>query len=218
MSYYNERRGFVFLHNPKTAGTSIKQALYAGFTREMRDFDAAEALIRDHRDCFGNHLPLARCRLVIPTLAWDRMFIFMVARNPWARFVSLYTHRRAKCRMTYKGEPRYSEQEIAIIEAGFKSWLLSPDISDTPITHSSQMMWGASPSGGWAANAVLRFEEIGEEWAALCRARGWPAITLPHAQRGKGDAAHYREFYCTETHDHVVRVCAPEIQRLGYAF
>jgi hypothetical protein len=76
--YVQLKRGFVFIHVPKTAGTSLNKAL---------GLNAPLGLANSH----------LRARNVVPVLKRVAPSVISVAfvRNPYARFVSLYNFARA---------------------------------------------------------------------------------------------------------------------------
>ena len=63
---------------------------------------------------------------------------------------------------------------------------------------------------------MLRVETLGEDFAALCAARGLTGIELPRKNASaRGD---YRELYDDETREVVARGFAADIERFGYTF
>lgn len=74
----HERR-FIFLHIPRTGGTSVETLLRGG------------DLWRDRPD--EKHLSASEARRLYGADAWDRYFTFTFVRNPWDRMVSLWKSR-----------------------------------------------------------------------------------------------------------------------------
>jgi hypothetical protein len=126
-------RRLIFVHIPKTGGTSIKRAL------------GMEGL-GDHRT------PTA---LVHPA-TWEAYFSFMVVRNPFDRLVSSYAYHTGP---TYHGA--YFQQHPDLKEWGFqehfrkmrdKSWAIRPQVEYTRHDYSQTRI-----------SAVLRFEDLAED-------------------------------------------------------
>lgn len=93
--YIDTNRELVFIHIPRTGGSSVKNALGIG-----------EPFYKN-----GWHLSYSN----IPT-EFDNFFSFAFVRNPWDRFVSIYEYQRSK---NYKG----SEFHKQISELPFNEWI-----------------------------------------------------------------------------------------------
>ena len=89
-------RKYIFIHAPKTGGTSMARALE---DRAMKDDimlgDTPKALKRRHRvqhvktaGRLWKHSTLAEIEGLVPTL--DGLVAFTLVRNPWDRMVSYY--------------------------------------------------------------------------------------------------------------------------------
>jgi hypothetical protein len=88
----SERRNFVFIHNPKSGGTSVRQALQA--------FDTTGHFFWRFAELNGEridkaHLPLARLKSLYPRYFHivERCFCFMIVRNPYTRAISAFNER-----------------------------------------------------------------------------------------------------------------------------
>ena len=71
MSIYNEKFNVVFIHTPKTAGTSMEQAPFTGG---------------------GGHKTAQMMRDEVGEERWSRAFKFAFVRDPLDRFVSTFFH------------------------------------------------------------------------------------------------------------------------------
>ncbi len=80
---YHKRHGCVFIHVPKTAGTSVLRALGHGRTGRLPG-QAARTSGRDH-------LPWFVYQTANPEY-YARAFSFAFVRNPWDRALSAYRH------------------------------------------------------------------------------------------------------------------------------
>lgn len=210
MSCYCLDRNLAFIHIPKNAGTSIRQAL------KMKDFDAIDRKVRDARDPdLANHFPVYRIqrllKLANSDIPFDGMYKFMVVRNPWERMVSLYYHRKRK--ISRPG--RYNRSEIEAVKAGFGPWLKT---SPSALMTMPQSEWGLAENGSFVVDRVLLVERLDEDWAALCENRGLRHIKLPRTNVGKGRSEKYREHYDDETREAVAERFRDDIKRFGYAF
>jgi hypothetical protein len=220
---------FIFLKTAKTAGTSVEAALrpHCGpddiMTKAVPPvvFDGRKALTHNEKRGltrlgiyvpgglrrhlpqiagFYPHMPGRQVRAMIGRDVWDSYFKFSVERNPWDRQVSLfyYRHRRRDPKLEFE---RYL--------TGWYSWLHSNRIDN----------WDVYTIGGSiAADRVLRFENLREDFAEVCRMLGIDA-SLPHVNRGPArDHSDYRDFYTPRSRDIVARWYRNEIEAFGYEF
>ena len=72
-------RKIVFIHIPKTAGTSIASAL-------GREMDGSFSL---------SHFTPSEAKKYIFQDGWERFYSFSVVRNPWERYISLYHYHKS---------------------------------------------------------------------------------------------------------------------------
>jgi hypothetical protein len=106
----------VFLHVPKTAGTSVRHTLSAGFGRhEWLDLDigSREEELRRFHALSGQSLGKYRCicghfryEFISDKVPHARIFTFL--RDPVDRFVSLFRHLKARAAENQLGTPEYN--------------------------------------------------------------------------------------------------------------
>ena len=77
----SERLGIVFIHIPKTAGTSITDALRKADKHAIKRLPAMAKI---------KHLTACDVRGAITPEKYDRLFSFAVIRDPFERFCSIY--------------------------------------------------------------------------------------------------------------------------------
>jgi hypothetical protein len=85
----SERRGFIFLHNPKCAGTTVRTAL-SRFDTTGNFFWGFDQW-RGHK-IDKAHLPLFVTRSKYPDYfsLFGQTFVFMFVRNPYQRAISAF--------------------------------------------------------------------------------------------------------------------------------
>ncbi|MBI2295663.1 MAG: sulfotransferase family 2 domain-containing protein, partial [Betaproteobacteria bacterium] len=89
----SDTRKFLFIHIPKTAGTSIQHVLEPyGVTDFLAYSRGIERYLSVKRQ-FPAHLRYADAAAML-TVDLSRFFKFTFVRNPWDRYVSLYEYFR----------------------------------------------------------------------------------------------------------------------------
>jgi hypothetical protein len=91
----SERRNFVFIHNPKSGGTSIRRALLPFDTTGHFFWKFAES---NGQKFDKAHLPLASLKSIYPEYfsIVEKTFCFMVVRDPYARAVSAFNESHSR--------------------------------------------------------------------------------------------------------------------------
>ena len=95
MAVINSSYGFVFVHVPKTAGTSVSRYLarYNSYCDlEIGGTAFGEEIQSAYRRKFGlsKHSPAFSIKAVMGDVSWNRAISFAFVRNPYSRFVSTY--------------------------------------------------------------------------------------------------------------------------------
>jgi hypothetical protein len=101
MTIVNSTHKFIFVHVPKTAGTSVKQHLrfYAGetdiyvFEHKSKEGPASRA-----RASLKKHSTAMEIRHAVGSETFESFFKFCVVRNPFARAISTYRFLKYKFR------------------------------------------------------------------------------------------------------------------------
>jgi len=183
----------IFVHIPKTAGTSITEGLFGA---------------RPH------HQPLQWYEEVEPQL-YNDYFKFSFVRNPWDRLVSGYHY------MVNKKSKRPSEIEWINFFKGVDSfddfvtrWLNEDNIERHLLT-LPQYHFVLNKFGVLGLDFVGRYETLQKDFPYICERLG-VVCELPH--ENKSPRKEFRNYYTSQTRDIVARVYAKDIEMFGYDF
>lgn len=193
------RRGIVFIHVPKAAGTSISEALYGRFMGHVRATDVLRWAPRSVRS--------------LPRVA--------VVRNPWARLVSAYrfVRRGAGIGGPHAGRVWHAEQyqtpEFSTF-GSFVNWLSSQNVRKLDQAFRPQILFVCDSNGDVIVDHLGRVESL----EATHRFLEEHVRSLPPFSRSNrsGDPVDYRSFYTPELIEQVGRIYADDVRVFGYDF
>jgi len=200
----SQKYRFVFIHIPKTGGTSLAEPAYrdssgalTGILGESDYSQAGHILARGLKERMGER--------------WDDYFKFAFVRNPWDRMVSLYHYflQDSEKQSTALGE------RIAACE-GFADFCVRLDELEPDAHFWEQLAYLADSEGNMLVDCVGRFEHLDEDFEKICARLGMPAVTLPHLRQ----TAHrdYRHYYDARTVDVIAARYKNDIAAFGYSF
>ncbi|MEM7317647.1 MAG: sulfotransferase family 2 domain-containing protein [Pseudomonadota bacterium] len=208
-------RRYVFVHIPKTAGTSFALALE---DRAKKDDiligDTPKAIRRRRRvrdaKARGRLWKHSTLRDIDGLVALDDlkdMFTFTLVRNPWDRAVSYYHWLRTQ---------RFDHPSVKLSkELAFSDFVCHPVIA-TGFRNSPAATYMRRVDGVEHCNAFVRIEAFEKDAAPVFEHLGF-AVNLPHLNRSDR-GPDYRHYYNAETADCLARACAEDIKRFNYSF
>lgn len=203
-------KNFIFIHIPKTAGTSITRALRpwclrpkpTPWRRLLSHLPVREA---PERANFNQHDRASWLRRKLPPQLYDGAYKFAVVRNPFELVVSNYQHLRRKTsrrrhrqaqRWDFKAFLRYLERKNRLARVDQTSWISDGD-------------------GKLIVDEILRFETLAEQFNVLAERLGLPA-ELPRSNVSA--PVDYRALYDEEAKAIVRRLYVRDFERFGYEF
>jgi hypothetical protein len=203
---------FLFVHIPKTAGSSVTQVL-APHARQPMDHwmnrlvarcGLRSNLLTTHRHrWFRRHTPAYRLRQLLPTQVYREYFKFAFVRNPWDWLVSYYhfvlerEHHRRYRQIRALG----SFEAFVSYECGRGKFLQSPFITDS--------------RGQLIVDFVGRFECLQDDFNLICRKL---RLNVSLVCRNRSQHRDYRDYYNRQTRALVAEGYREDIQRFGYTF
>lgn len=209
-------RRYIFIHIPKTGGTSLARALEG---RAMADDimlgDTPKALKRRHRvkdvqaaGRLWKHSTLAD----LPGLATHeeiaRFRVFTLVRNPWDRMVSYYHWLKVQS---------FAHPAVQIArERSFSEFLASPEIARS-ISSASYGSYVTYPQGQLRCDLFLRLEHLAEDIPRLEDLLDIRLEEISHDNKSLRDPD-YRSYYSEQDRDRVAEIAAEDIVRFGYRF
>ena len=209
-------RSYIFVHIPKTGGTSIATALE---TRAMKDDilvgDTPKASRRAARQKalpakgrLWKHATLADIEGIVTGDAFTRYFVFTLVRNPWDRMVSYYHWLRAQ---------RFAHPAVTLAqEVGFSAFLqdaaTQAGLRDWPYAR-----YVTTDAGQERCDAFVRVEHLAEDLAPVESHLGFDLGDIPHLNRSDRPMD-YREAYSDADARLIAGLCAADIVRFGYTF
>ena len=193
---------FIFVHIPKTAGTSI-----------MSVFGRHAITLQGHRNFDSLYFQHAYARDIARWMGDEFQRYFRFVRDPWDWVASNYAFNRGLHRPYTRG----TEYDISpsvpewAAEWSFDTWL--PWWLST--FQPSQRALLLDEQGQSLVQTIIRFEDLGKEFPSLCRCCGlWPR-RLPRVNRtaNRQKKAHY---YSAESYQLVAEHFAEDIRLFGY--
>lgn len=190
----------IFIHVPKTAGSSLKEQIYG---REL-----------------GGHRSLAEY------MAYDRhrtsrCFKFCFVRNPWDRFLSAYSYLKQGKDCTYRDRQFAATYLAQTADINDFARALTDDIYRRQVMlydhFRPQSHWICMPGRqDHGMDFIGRFEQLEDDMQSLRDRLDLPDTTLPKARKSRHD--HYRAVYSDEARDMVMHLYQGDLDLLAYDF
>jgi hypothetical protein len=205
-------KNFIFIHIPKTAGSSITRALrpwslkpkLTQWRRLLSHLPVREA---PEKANFNQHDRASWLRHKLPDPLYDGAFKFAVVRNPFDLVVSNYHHLRSR---TSRRRHRQAQSW------DFKTFLHYLERKNR-LARIDQTSWISDRHGHLIVDEVLRFEALAEHFDGLVERLDLPGdVTLPRANVNA--PFDYRTHYDDEAKSIVRRLYARDFERFGYEF
>ncbi len=199
-------KNFVFVHIPKTAGTSIATTISTSWKYKTSFKPYVHATALDIVDILGNK--------------FFQQYSFTFVRNPWERLHSLYYFLCQKELNPLKGE--LWDQDI-LIKKGFKSWLLEDDFWP-PYTKNigpssqkrTQSYFIQDANKKIIVKDIFKYEHLDTDLEKLSNNIGIKFADLVRTKSTQ--RPDYRRDYCSETIDFVLNYHSEDIQNFEYKF
>jgi len=218
----------VFIHIPKTAGTSIERKLGHfdanlvgpdGFIpqdvqdhRTIRQLEPvslgalSSAMFRNLGSASALREVVARYRSrELSRRQFDSYYKFTIVRNPWSRALSWYKNvmRDEVLKARLKVEASCSFEEFMTTRGD--TWGLK-----------SQLHWIRNAKKQVAMDVIGKFETLEQDFSTICDAIGVTDKTLPRLVIS--DTAHHEHHFAAATIDLVYKKYRKEIRLFGYEF
>lgn len=209
-------RRYIFVHAPKTGGTSLALALEG---RAMKDDlmlgDTPKALKRRRRlkdvQAAGRLWKHSTLRDIDGLVTPDQMrdyFVFTLVRNPWDRMVSYYHWLRAQ---------GFDHPAVQMAKTSEFADFLRAAETQASFRASPYAIYVTDAQGKEQADLFIRLEHLDEDLAPLEAHLGVSLRPLPH-ENSSARNKDYREFYTDALAGIVADCCAEDIKRFGYEF
>ena len=211
----------IFIHIPRTAGSSISTAL----TQRKKEGERFEHRARVKQDKIHFTVEQAQKKFGMDT--WNEYLTFAFVRNPWDRLVSQYQWRLAKGERDVA--KRNFKEWVTWRWEGWLNWLENPRkvIRGVPqlghrdravvLTKAFDEIYDEKEDK-ILVDFVGRYENLREDIETLCGKLGVDQdILLPHKHNAK-NRPHYTEFYDDETIEIVRKFYKNDIEVLGYKY
>lgn len=207
---YIEKYNTLFIHIPRTGGTSVERLF--GFEGGFETYDESKGMKQDH----------STVSQVKPHLAnqWDDLFKFSIVRNPWAKMVSMYLYRLNSpfyLKNNFEWEnlhrARYGQNP------SYEEWLETlPWTAGLPVRTLGcyNQLDYLMIDGKMQMDFVAKFENLKKDWPKIQK-RMKCKLKLPHINKSK-KSYDYRDFYNDKTKKIVENRFEKDIEYFGYRY
>jgi hypothetical protein len=208
---YSHKKKFLFIHIPKTAGTSLREVLSChaagpGFlnflSRRITRLSPGLGQRFFYRwRTFEPHLHFSEAQDLLPSRELESCFKFCFVRNPYERLVSFFRH-------IEKHQTHPYHQRI-------KNWGGFPGLVEHlgELAEPSQFSYTLNRERIPALDFVGRLENIDRDYEIVAGRLGLE-VQLPHRNANPG--GRWRDFYTEELRREVRRFYAEDFVAFGY--
>ncbi len=198
---------YIFLHIPKTGGTSIEYALNQYNDTGNTNIISLGGDLYNKNDIRHKHLLLKGYRRKYSDIREniEEYYKFTIIRNPWDRIASHYRYFKKRdfdYKGSFEGFVNYFCKKIH--NRGWKYRDFAPIVDFITL------------NGALAVDFIGRFENLQQDFDIICDKIGISKQELPHINKTKNK--HYTEYYDEETRSIVAKKYAKDIEYFGYEF
>lgn len=210
----SNKRKFIFVHIPKTAGTSISEAIRdipgCNSPRVSELFEPRSSRVWR----FRKHEKATGYRAILGDKLFDQYYSFAVVRNPWDMMVSSY-HWWVQKAIKFDAFKADMNQGLAF--SSFTNFIQSEYGSAMINEFRGNILdWISDDWGRIIVNKVCKFETLNQDWQQVCVEAGLPYKPLPRKNPTKRKP--YQEYYDNYTRDLIAWRFQKEINLFGYEF
>lgn len=188
--------GIVFIHVPRTAGSSIADALYG---RSVGHFTARD--------------------LVVAPKDVQALARFGIVRNPWDRLVSAWSLAKQGVsrdgKVIVRNACQYAVPEFATFDSFVRNWLAPRDLHSLDGIFRPQIDYLAGRQGAVVLDHLGRFEDLAETYRWLEAQAG---LNLSLRTIAASERSAYAGYYTDTTREIAARLYADDIAAFGYRF
>ena len=214
--FLSDKHKFLFVHIPKTGGTSIKRALIDYANNNLMKFDGEVVT-----DICRRYKPHGILHKDAVTLYKD-YFKFTFVRNPWARHASLYKWIKKRKANPLISKFTFSEYVKSITGGELLKIKHYTTKSQLSFIHKKkkkkiESYYSKGGEDKVLVDKVFKYENILEDFETIKNILKLDSdLTLPHYKdAGKYD---YREMYNSETIELIKNHCRRDIETFEYEF
>ncbi len=211
----------IFVHIPKTAGTSITDAVNNLPMKGGNIMDGLMLRLRRRiarpvrKEWLSKHSKAIQIRKAVGSYVWWKYFKFAVVRNPWDTMVSSYV---ASKNAKYVTEPKFREYHNEIRNMNFDAYIKSRWGRGFIAEHKTNMLdYIADENGKIIIDYTCKFENLEMDLKEVCKRAGIQGIELAHKNKSK-NRKNYRTYYSKETREIIAKRFAEVIDRFKYTF
>jgi hypothetical protein len=209
-------RRYIFVHAPKTGGTSLALALEArAKADDILLGDTPKALKRRHRvngvqasGRLWKHSMLTDLYGLVDQDEIEAFFVFTLVRNPWDRMVSYYHWLR---------DQGFDHPAVALAKGrDFASFIADPQ-TVAGMRGYPYGRYVTDGAGVERCDLFARLEHLAEDLAPLEAHLGFSLAEIGR-ENTSNRARDYRAYYGDSAAEIVAEACAGDIFRFGYRF
>ena len=213
---YSRKHNYIFIHIPKTGGTSLARALEArAAADDIMLGDTPKARKRRHRvkgvaaaGRLWKHSMLSDIVGLVTPEQIAQARVFTMVRNPWDRVVSYYHWLRGQ---------GFDHPAVGLAKGlGFSAFLNHPQIAASLQAHP-YARYVSDARGGERCDLFVRLEHLGQDIARLEQLIELSIGPLPHDNRSEREKS-YAAYYSKEDQHLVGDLLREDIDRFGYQF
>ncbi|MDJ0581302.1 sulfotransferase family 2 domain-containing protein [Crocosphaera sp.] len=192
------KHNFIFIHIPKTAGSSITQYLNEYLTEEEKTLSQK----------FPSHATAQMIQDKLGEIQYNKMFKFAFVRNPWEHQFSLYNYiLRAPFHPSYSKVSQckcFSEYVYNVLDNDpqpcQKDYLISPNLDKVIV------------------DFIGRFENINLDFQKICYHLNLPQRPLPFINKNPITSQSYFEHYTPDLINLIGKKFQKDIEYFVYKF
>ena len=209
-------RRYLFVHAPKTGGTSLALALEARAMADdimLGDTPKAKKRRRRLKDVetsgrLWKHSMLTDLYGLMTQQEMEDFFVFTLVRNPWDRMVSYYHWLR---------EQSFEHNAVSLAKAHDFSGFLNAPATIVAMRAHPYGRYVTDAGGTERGNLFIRLEHLADDIAPLEDHLGFRLDDIPHENRSARDAD-WRGYSNEPDAALVAKAFAPDIRRFSYSF